>query len=968
MEQSYGALPLSFEANTGQTDKSVRFLARGGGYGLFLTGNEAVLMLHKTVGSAPGPGIVDKPAPAKESDAAGMIRLQLAGASGGTEPLGEEKLPGTVSYFVGNDPARWHKGVPTYAKVRYRSIYPGIDLIYYGNQGQLEYDFVSAPGADPRAIQMRLAGAARLHRATDGNLEVSTGGGALTLRRPAIYQVVDGQRIPVAGEFAVLGKRTVGFSLGRYNRNLPLVIDPVLEYSTFLSGTGDSWEALAGDSAGAIAIDSQGSVYVTGSTVSTNFPVTPGAFQTTDPGGTSNPASTIFVSKLNAAGTALVYSTYLGGNGGDGASAIAVDAAGDAYIAGQTASQNFPVTAGVLQSTNKATVGSKITAFVAELNPTGTDLVYSTYLGGSIIDGAAAIVVDAAGNAYVAGQTSSPDFPVTQGAYQTTNKSGTTQASNAFVAKLNSGATALIYSTFLGGSGGTRIIQGGCLNAGARNGLMGWELGDNEDAAFAIAVDATGEAYVAGQALSTDFPITQGAFQTQNNGASTNATNAFVAELDTSGANLLYSTYLGGSGAACPSNMSVGNMGDAGVALTVDSSGNAYLAGVTSSKDFPVTQGAFQTTNKFSYKVNHAGPTAFVAKLNPSGSALVYSTYLGGSGGFINFTPFFAQYGGDAANALAVDSNGDAYVTGATASLNFPVTAGAFQAANAGATGSGGAFYNAFLAELNPAGDALIYSTYLGGNTSNPNVEASGHLIPIGDLASALALDASGNVYLAGQAESANFPITSGAFKAKIPASVSAFITKFGPGVAGSGFTIAGTTVTVAAGATTGNTSTVTVTPFGGLTGNVTLTAAIASGPGNAVTLPTLSFGSTSPVRITGSAAGTATLTITTTTSQNGCTAINTSGPKPPWYLPGGASLAILMLFGLPCRRSWRAAFGFMLLLFALGCGVSACGGSTGTTCNTRNPATTASGTYVITVTGTSGSTTALGTVTLNLQ
>src|SRR6185437_3222036 len=344
--------------------------------------------------------------------------------------------------------------------------------------------------------------------------------------------------------------------------------------------------------------------------------ITAGAFQTTDPGAAYQ-SQTVFVSKLNPAGTALVYSTYLGGNGGEQASGIAVDAAGDAFVAGQTASLNFPVTPGALQTANKGATSNKITAFVTELNPTGTGLIYSTYLGGSILDGATAIAIDAAGNAYVAGQTSSSDFPVTTGAFQTVNKSSSTEDSNAFVAKLNSGGTALIYSTFLGGSGGQRMHEGGCLSAMATsNSILGWPIGNNEDGAFAIAVDAAGDAFVAGQALSTDFPVTQGAFQTRNNGAHTNATNAFVAKLNPAGSRLIYSTYLGGSGTACPSNTAVGYDGDTALALAVDSSGDAYLAGFTFSKDFPVSPGAFQTTNRFSYK-GGPGPTAFVAKLDP---------------------------------------------------------------------------------------------------------------------------------------------------------------------------------------------------------------------------------------------------------------------------------------------------------------------------------------------------------------
>jgi hypothetical protein len=1063
--ESYGSLRLSFEANRGQTDPSARFLSRGSGYGLYLTGDEAVLALCRPLAGAARPASGgSKNAAAPRSAACAKVEMQLAGA-GGTEPLGEERLPGTANYFIGSDPAKWHTNIPTYAKVRYRDIYPGIDLVYYGNHRELEYDFVVAPGADARAIALRFEGAAEVRRAANGDLVVRAADGTLIFRKPVIYQTVNRQRVQVAGEFAVTGKQTVGFRLGSYDRGKPLVIDPVLVYATFLGGSGDANSALLGGASNAIAVDAAGNAYVTGQTLSTNFPVTAGVLQGTDPGA-ADQAFPAFVTKLNASGTALVYSTYMGGNGGDQASAIAVDAAGDAYVAGQTASHNFPVTADALQTANKATMGGEITAFISELNPTGTALVYSTYLGGSIIDGAAAIAVDTAGNAYVAGQTSSTDFPVTQGAYQTTNKSGSSLASNAFVSKLNPGGTALIYSTFLGGSGGTRMGEGGCItSAAASNDLLGWAVGNNEDGAFAIAVDGAGDAYVAGQALSTDFPVTQGAYQAQNNGASTAATNAFVAKLNPAGSSLLYSTYLGGSGTPCPSNLAVGYDGDTGLALAVDSSGDAYVAGVTFSMDFPVTQSAFQTTNQFSFK-GIAGPTAFVAKLNPSGSGLVYSTYLGGSGGFINFTPFFAQYGGDQVTGLAVDSSDDAYVTGGTASLNFPVTAGAFQTANASATGSGGALYNAFVAKLNPAGSALLYSTYLGGNGSNPNVESNEHAVSVGDQANALALDSSGNVYIAGQVESADFPVTNGAFQTTIPAYTSAFIAKLdlpsssglatptvtvtpataqltnaeplvvtiavtgGSGSAtptgsvtlssgsyssaatslnggsavieipagalavgsdkltanypgdsnyaatmgtatvsvaaapASGYAITGSAVTVAAGATTGNTSTITVTPDGGFTGSVTLTAALTSSPSGAVNLPTMSFGSTGSVNITGTGSGTATLTISTT-AEGGCAPFGVE-MKTAWYMPGGATLALLVLFGVP--RGWRRRTWLGLLLLVCLCGVSACGSSGPKGgCNAITAPTTP-GTYYITVTGTSGTTTGTGIVTLTVQ
>jgi hypothetical protein len=835
--ERYGKIPLTFEANQGQADKSVKFLTRGSGYGVYLTRHEAALILCKPVYGTSRADFHGNVSPVGKSAVFDVLHMQLAGANSTVEPIGEERLPGKVNYFVGSDPTRWHAGIPTYAKVRYTSIYPGVDLIFHGNpsaDGQLEFDFVIAPNGDPRAVRLRLSESNHLHLAANGDLLVATANGTLVFRKPLAYQVVDGKRHPIAGNFARVGRHAVRFQVGRYDRTKPLVIDPALAFSTFLGSSGATSVALIGGGANAIAVDSEGNAYLTGQVYSTNFPVTAGAFETTDPGA-ENQAPAAFVTKLNATGTALVYSTYLGGSNYDQGSAIAVDPAGNAYVAGQTTSTNFPVTAGALQTANKSAESVPITGFVAKLNSSGTNLIYSTYLGGSGIDGATAIAVDAAGEAYVVGQTSSSDFPVTQGAYQTTNKAAPAQTSNAFIAKLNSAGTALIYATYLGGSGGPRMAEGGCLSAGAApNGILGWPLGNNEDGAFAVAVDAAGEAYVTGQALSTDFPVTPGAFQTQSNGAKNQATNAFVAKLNPAGSELLYSTYLGGSGLhSCGAEGVSASGGDTALALAVDSSGDAYLAGIAFSSDFPVTQGAFQTTNRFSYK-GDGGPTAFVAKLNPSGSELVYSTYLGGSGGFINFTPFFAQYGGDQASGLAIDGSGNAYVTGSTASANFPVTPGAYQTTN-NYPGTGGNScpegtngYNAFVTEINPTGSALVYSTYLGGNGANPNVESGQHVCGIGDASNALALDNSGNVYIAGQAQSADFPVTSGAFQTTNPAFISPFVAELNMSATSTATTPTVTVTPASTTITSGRPLSVTVSVSGGSgdptpTGTVTL-------------------------------------------------------------------------------------------------------------------------------------------------
>jgi hypothetical protein len=1098
--ENYGKLPLSFEANTGQADKSVKFLSRGSGYELYLTGNEAVLELQDSGVRIQDSGPRAKPFGAMSAlprtkdegqrTTNSVLRLKVVNANRDAAVTGADELPGKVNYFIGNDPAKWQTSVPTYARVRYTGIYPGIDLVYYGNpsaDGQLEYDFVVAPGADPGVIALDVAAGLSRHPssksggvpirsgqvppplqiATDGDLVIKSDGGEIRFHKPVVYQeqfTVDSSQFTVQdekrnttdnqksktqnrkfleGRYVLTAANQIHFALGAYDHTRPLVIDPVLEYSTYLGGSGL-------DTATAIAVDSAGNAYVAGGTTSTNFPVTEGAFQTTSHAAAN--AGNAFVTKLNPTGTALVYSTYLGGSGGDTANAITVDTAGNAYVAGQTYSTDFPVTPGAFQTMNKAAANGDANAFAAKLNPTGTALVYSTYLGGSGVsaftpysgDKGNAIAVDAPGDAYVAGETYSTDFPVTPGAYQTTNNGAAKDDANAFVAKLNPAGTALVYSTYLGGSGDKYSSGSTTL----------------------LAVDYSGNAYIAGATSSTDFPVTPGAFQTTNHAANS-FNNVFVTKLNPTGSALVYSTFLGGSGGSCCS-------GDVASGLAVDTSGNVYVTGTAQSTDFPVTTGAFQTTNHSRYG------NAFVTMLNPTGTALVYSTYLGGSGGAINLMPTLAMAGGDQASGLAIDSSGNVYATGSTASADFPVTQGAYQTTNHDQCGYvGGCIggYNAFITELNSTGSALVYSTYLGGSGINPMDFVGVLEFGYGDQAKALALDNSGNVYVTGSAVSYDFPVTAGAFQTTLNSrSGNAFVTKLNVGVTstaitptvtvtpasstitsaqpltvtvsvsgGSGnptptgtvtlasgtyasvattlsggsatidipagsllaepagynspdlliakyvpdtassstynfasglalvnvvaapsFTITGTAVTVTAGATAGNTSTITVTPAGGFTGSVTLTAAVTSSPAGAQYPPTLSFGSTSPVSITGTAAGTATLTISTTAT-NTCVAASLIHRRVPWYPAGGAALACILLFGIPGRRSWRRMLGLLTLLVALTCGVLACGGRNVVNCGPIIPGTTA-GTYTVTVTGTSGSTTATGTVTLTVQ
>jgi Beta-propeller repeat len=597
MIESYGKLPLSFEANQGQTDGRVKFVSRGSGYSLFLTNDEAVFSLR---GSKAKPANDKSPQalparpPQELATTGAILRMKLVKANPAAKIAGEDELPGRSNYFIGNDPKKWRSDVPTFGKVKYEGVYPGIDLVYYGNQRQLEYDFVVAPGADPHRIRFDVRGAKRITQDERGDLVLQTGVGEVRWVKPVVYQEKDGTKQEIAAHYVIKDKNRVRFAVADYDLRRPLFIDPLI-YSTYLGGSGQ-------DTGYGIAMDRSGNAYVTGYTISTNFPVTPGAFQTVCNGGgacASPDAPDAFVTKLNPSGSALIYSTYIGGTNTDYATAIAVDSSGNAYVTGVTASTDFP-TMNPLQPA----YGGNLDAFLTEINPSGTALVYSTYLGGSGQDTGYGIAVDSSGNAYVTGWTSSTDFP-TMNPLQATNGGGNFDA---FVAKLNTAGSALVYSTYLGGNG--------------------------QDQGFGIALDGSGNAYVGGTTTSSDFP-TMNPLQPANGGIF----NAFVTKLNPTGSALVYSTYLGGSAY------------DYGQGIAVDNSGNAYVTGVTTSTDFP-TMNPLQPT----YGGNG---DAFVTKLNPTGSALVYSTYLGGSGQ-------------DTGYGIAADSSGNAYVTGLTPSTDFP--------------------------------------------------------------------------------------------------------------------------------------------------------------------------------------------------------------------------------------------------------------------------------------------------------
>ncbi len=392
--ENYGKLPLSFEANHGQTDNRVDFLSRGSGYTLFLTPTEAVLALRKPAASEVGAAAEVSKVESNPDTEEAVLRMKLVGANPSPQVSGLEELPGKSNYFLGNDPSKWRTNVPQYAKVQYEDVYPGVDLVYYGNQRELEYDLVVAPWANPEAIHLAFEGEDKLEIDAQGDLVLDSDGGQVRLQKPLVYQQVDGVRQQVAGAYVLKGRHHVGFQVAAYDAGQPLIIDPVLSYSTYLGGIGT-------DSGVGIAVDTAGNAYVTGQTDSTDFP-------------TASPVQPAlggerdaFVTKLNAAGNALVYSTYLGGSGEDSGLGIAVDASGNAYVMGQTGSTDFP-TASPIQAAHG---GGLTDAIVTKLNAAGSALVYSTYLGGSANDLGGGIAVDASGNAYVTGFTGSTDFP-----------------------------------------------------------------------------------------------------------------------------------------------------------------------------------------------------------------------------------------------------------------------------------------------------------------------------------------------------------------------------------------------------------------------------------------------------------------------------------------------------------------------------------------------------------------------------
>jgi hypothetical protein len=657
VSETYGKLPLSFEANEGQVDSSVAFLSRGPGYTMFLTPTEVVLSI-RTKG--------------REN---AVLGLRLAGGNGHSCVTGVDRQATTSNYFIGNDPSRWHTAVAHYAQVHVEDVYPGVDMVYRGNQRQLEYDFVVAPGADLAQIRLVFRGAESITLGSEGELILHMAGGELVQPVPTVYQEEEGRRERVEGHYVLLASSSekdqwggsysqVGFVVDHYDRARPLTIDPVLVYSSFLGGSGS-------DEANDIAVDDAGNAYVVGRTQSIIFAgVRENSIQAVHGNDEGNYDG--FVTKINAAGTAIVYSTFLGASSSDDAKGIAVDGSGNAYLIGNTFAANFP---GVSGNSIQPAFAGKVDAFVTKINATGTAIIYSTFLGGIEIDFGSSISVDGVGNAYVAGTTYSTYFPSISGHSIQPYLSGN---ADAFVAKINAAGTRIVYATFLGGPG---------IDAG---------FGSD------IAVDSIGAAYVTGNTDSLSFPGVNGSSIQPAFGG--DRSDIFVTKINALGNAIVYSTFLGGSGDEFGYN-----------SIAVDSAGNAYVTGHTTSTTFPGVSGSsIQPTTGGSNE-------AFVTKIDSSGNAIVYSTFLGG--------PYV-----DMATSIAVDVFGNAYVTGHTSSIIFPgVGGGSIQPTIGGS-------YDAFVTKINATGTAIVYSTFVGGSGED---EASG-----------IAVDNVGNVYVTGYTSS----------------------------------------------------------------------------------------------------------------------------------------------------------------------------------------------------------------------
>ncbi|HXV17976.1 MAG TPA: SBBP repeat-containing protein [Gemmatimonadaceae bacterium] len=658
-------LPISFEENRGQVDSAVQYLAHMRHSAIFFTPEEVVLTMNSS---------------SREHDVADL-RMKWVGGNDAAIAA-ENQLAGKINYLIGSDPSKWHTDLPTYSRIRYRGLYRGVDAVFYGNEGKLEFDLVVAPGADYKSIRFAYEGARAVRIAKNGDLLIKLEEGELRQHMPKVYQKIAGKERVLAASYVIHEDNTVGFRVLGVDSSRPLVIDPTLSYSTYIGSS-------TFDTVNGVSVDQFGRAYITGTTTF--------GFPTKNPAQGNKPGQDAFVTKFTATGGGLIYSTFIGGSGEDSGVAIAIDRFGNAYVGGNTGSGDFPTTPGAFHTqlrsidvfvTKLSPSGSSLvyslvvgseefadfgalaldsqqrvyitgatcssafptrnafiatypgqpcssggeSAFVTRFNTAGSDLDYSTYLDGGIASGGRGIAVDSTFHAYVTGFTSSPDFPTTAGAFQRIFRAATipgdphdTPGRTTFVTKFAPDGMTLSYSTFLGGT--------------------------SNDIANGIAVDSSDRAYVTGIATSANFPVKAGGFQTTLRGGG----DAFVTKLQKDGAGLIYSTFLGGNG------------GDGGNSIAVDSFGQAHVVGGTSSS------ATFPLRNAIQAKFGGGANDAFITKLAASGASLIYSTYLGGSSN-------------DSANCVRLDNSNAAYVAGITSSSNFPTTVGAFSRTYKGST------------------------------------------------------------------------------------------------------------------------------------------------------------------------------------------------------------------------------------------------------------------------------------------
>ena len=709
VDRDFGKVPLSFEPNHGQTDPRVQYLSRGQGYSLLLTADEATLALKQ-----------------------GTLAMKLAGANHNAASQPQDKLPGSVNYFEGKDQSKWLTALPTYKRVAYTGVYPGVDLVYYGNQRELEYDFIVAPGANPQKIALTFEGATPTIDRTTGDLVLAGSDGQTRFHKPVIYQLDGNRHIPVAGSYAIAGKQ-VHFALGSYDHARSLVIDPVLSYMTYISGT-DGDDAIHG-----MAVDAQGNVIIVGTTYSTNFPLK-NAYSSVPPLDYRTP--TMYVSKFNPTGTALVYSTFLGVS--TQAAGVAIDPTGNAYVFATTNDPNYPVTPGAFQNlcgANYAIVnnqgvrangcsatsasGNNSTA-ITKISPDGQKLLYSTYLSGNNGNTAIAIAVNAAGEAYVVGQSNAycptPPYNANGTGYQayscfpvTANgaeSSVMTTDSYAFLTKLNAQGTGLVYGT---------VIR--------NHNPVGHSL--SQIIPYAIALDTAGNAYVTGH-MDANYFINTTPFALQPaRSTSGNSLPAFVAKFNPAGTavtSLVYSTYLTGTS----------DSSDSGNGIAADTAGNAYVTGYTNSCTFPTTAGAFATLPNGNNVASNICAGGFLTKLNPAGSALVWSTFTGNRGtlGGTNDNNDAVALGGDGSVYTVADING--------VSL-YPTLNPILKQSES---------HYAALKRFSADGSQILLSTAIGGTTDAAS-------LPVG-----VFVDAANNIYMAGSTSSFTWPTTPGVFQA----------------------------------------------------------------------------------------------------------------------------------------------------------------------------------------------------------